>query len=168
MIWVGITPALAAAASGGVPAPPAENLLLWTEALDNAAWTTSAGSVAVTANAAAAPAETITAESLEFSPNARFGQTSSVAATAGAFAFHTYDTVVTWVRASVTGTFDGVAYTFSIYLWGAGFVVQLRLERVGGFLRCSLSDAGDEAIVLAWGAQLEVGGVATPYVPRTT
>lgn len=144
------------------------NLLLWTEAFDNAVWT--ATSAAIVADAVADPFAVLTAETVTNSAGGALRQISGTASTTGAAATALVDTGGEWIRRSVSGTFDSLSYTFSVYLrdgTGGGIPsLRLRLDRSGGFLRCSIEDAGDEAIYHAWGAQLEQAASASTYQKR--
>ena len=157
---------------GGSPVvdEPGENpnLLLWTEALDNAVWTKSAG-VTVAANVAADPVSAPTADRVT-SPalNGSVSQVSLTAAATGSAVTLDYTLTTSWSRQEATGTFDGLPFTFSCYLKAgdAGSDVRLQLDRSGGFLRVQVIDRADGVVVLAWGAQLEQAASASAYRAR--
>ena len=168
MIGIGLSPGSAppvVAASGGEENP---NLLLWTEELDNAVW--SQTSVVLLADAGASPLGGINAELLAFQSSAgAVRQISASAASSGAAVTNgIFDVATEWTRYEVTGSFDATDYVFSVYLKQseAGIAQRIRLDRSGGFLRCSVEDLGDVGAVYAWGAQLELGTTATAYQRR--
>lgn len=73
-----------------------------------------------------------------------------------------------WSRVSVTGTFNGVAYTGSLYVMAntSDIDVSIALGRSGGLLVFSVEDldaVGPLDLSLAW-AQLEIGSTATVYI----
>jgi hypothetical protein len=138
--------------------------------MQQAVWTTSGGVVLVTADSGLDPAGTdLTSDLLAFGgTGATIGQTSATAASTGAVVVSTIAVSGSYVRSSITGTFDGLLYTLSVYLRepiGGGSELQLRLERSGGFLRGELRDLGDSPSVLAWGWKLETPDL-TAYVKR--
>jgi hypothetical protein len=158
---------------GGSPAAEeeatAENLILWTEEQDNAVWSRTL-SVIVSVDAAAAPTGPMTADGLSslLINSTMAAQSSAVAASAGDPVTVNHALTADWVRVSATGTFVGLAYTFSVYLRGGdqGSLVQLALERAGGVLRCRLIDREDGVSAFVWGAQLEQSATATAYQRR--
>jgi hypothetical protein len=150
---------------------PNPNLLLQTEELDSAGW--SKTSTIVLANQDSGPSgpANTSDEVSSTGASAAISQTSGTAATAGSAA--TSATVLStgvYVRGVVTGTFDGSPYTFSIYLKDTGNALVpfalLRIDRLGGFIRCSVEDAAGDADYMAWGAQLEAGSSASTYQHR--
>lgn len=169
-VAIGVAVGSGAGSSGAPAANP--NLLLWTEEFDDAVWT--ATDAVVTADQATPPlgarseAENVACNA----PGAAIRQVSTQAATSGGTA--TFDAAFgpPWTRFSVTGTFDGQAYTFSVYLRDTGVandpLVTLRLDRSGGFLRCSLEDPVGDGNYMVWGAQLEAAATASSYQGRTT
>lgn len=154
--------------SAAVEAEPNINLLLWSEALDDATWTKT--SCSVTPQAAVDPGGMNTAEAMiSAAPGAALRQVTTTAAAAGAAVTAVLAFGFSYARGSVTGTFDGEVYTFSIYARDTGVALEpavtLRIDRSGGFLRCSIEDpVGDGEYLLAW-AQLQVGAM-TAYSPR--
>lgn len=155
--------------STGAELGPNPNLLLWTEAFDHAAWVRT--SLAVAADFTTGPTGTATADNLtSSSPTAAIRQVSTTAASAGAAATANVNAMATWTRYSVTGSYDGLDYTFSVYMKdasGGGIpTLRLRLDRSGGFLRCSIEDTGDELPYCAWGAQLEQASAPSAYQGR--
>lgn len=166
-LQVGLGEVSAAAA----PAGPNPNLLLWTEEFDNAAWSKTSTVVAADQDSGPSGPANTADEVLSTGVAAAVRQVSGTAAASGSAA--TSATVLStglYVRGSVTGTFDGTAYTFSIYLKDAGNAAVpfalLRLDRSGGFLRCSVEDSVGDADYMAWGAQLEAAASASTYQHR--
>lgn len=167
-----LSPVLALALGAPVAVAPAganPNLLLWTEEFDNAVWAKTNCTVRV--SEAVDPGGAATADAMaSTAPEAALRQTTDVAAVAGDAVTQAVAFTTSYVRGSVTGTFDGQQYTFSIYVRDTGLAldpsITLRLDRAGGFLRCSIEDpVGDGDYVLAW-AQLEAAGAATTYTYR--
>ena len=156
---------------GAAAAPPAptENLLLFTEQFNNAVWVKSG--VTVTANTALDPLGAATADRLAFLLSGSITQTSAVLGSSGS-ATQSGTATSTYSRFSVTASIDGNPYTGSVYLKTiAGSVsLSLVLDTDGTNVRFSISDAAAAApfTVVAWGAQLETGSMATAYVMRTT
>lgn len=159
-VGIGVSPASVSAA------PPAENLLRWTDSFSNAVWTYASASVA--AGAGSGGSDRIT----NASPSGAVRQVSETAASAGAAVVASIETSAGWVRNHVTGSFDGQDYVFSVEVMdatGGGIpALRLRLDRSGGAIRCSIEDAGDEAVYDVRRAQLETGSSPTAYVARTT
>lgn len=167
MIGVGLSVGLAGAPQSGGAAEPNPNLLLWSEAFDNAVWV--ATSATVTANATNDPDGFPTADGAVFTAGAgALAQTSQTAATSGSTASLVITLPGAWTRRELTGTFDGLAYTFSAWFLdnGSGADVLLRIQRSGGFLVTRIADVGGGASFFAWGAQLEQAAAATAYVKR--
>lgn len=155
--------------AGGAPPPgapsPNANLLLWSEEFQQAAWTTDG---VVTANNAADPLGDSTADTVAFVADGVLQQASATAATTGSNASSPIVLTTSWVRYSVSGTFDGNAYIFSLYLKGAvgGEEFLLIISRGGGVLVCSvLESLSAAATVRAWGAKLETPSL-TDYIKR--
>lgn len=141
-----------------------ENLLLQSQTLDNASWTSTNNTVV--ANAAAAPDGTTTAESLTASA-ANGTTTQSVAAIAGAYTFSV------WLR-RVTGTGNidisahsgGTWVTQTITSTWARYTVTQTLTagtRTPGIRIVTSGDA-----IEIWGAQLEQRSAVTAYTPTTS
>lgn len=117
------------------------NLLLFPEAFDNTAWS-KANSV-ITPN----PGDLThpTADRVVMSGGAGIvAQASTTAAVSGASVSHGFSFAGVWERQGVTGTFDGLAYTFSLEFLGLGGEdILLVINRVGGVLKVSFSDASE-------------------------
>lgn len=145
------------------------NLLLWTEEFDNAAWTKTA--VTVTADLAADPLGGSTADTaVDAVGGGAVRQSSATTASTGSAATATVSPLATWSRFSVTGTFDGVSYTWSVHLQDLTetATLRLRLDRFAGKLRASVENLGGAATFNLWGAQLEQAASASAYEHRTT
>lgn len=154
-VGIGVGGSPAEEAGGGNP-----NLLLWTEEFDNAVWSKSGASVAADVDGNV-DRVTLTATT------GSIGQTSATAASVGATATATASLTASMTRFSVSGTYDGLPYTFSVEMRDAATPdVQLRLEIVGGFLRASIRDVGDAATPECTAAQLEQSATATAYQRR--
>lgn len=153
---------------------PAENLLTWTEELDNAVW--SKNVVTVTADDAANPSPpgdgSTTADLCSWGGATRHILQNTAIATAGLASFSTtFAPPAVWERKSVTGTIDGTNYTASVYVQDqsvSGNSLRLFLEDPTGVIRVRLLSIGGALAAHVWGFQLEVGSSPTTYVPRTT
>lgn len=167
MIGIGLGFGVSGGSQGGAPAPePNPNLLLWSEEFQQSEWAKT--SATVTADAGDAPLGGSVADRIALTSFGNVSQVSTVAATVGSTSVSSAILSTAWQRFSVSGTFDGTAYVFSVYLReevAAGLEVRLRIERSGSFLACRLQDLGDEPIFLAWGAKLETPDLTT-YVKR--
>lgn len=150
-----------------------QNMLLWSEDMTAAAW---AGTTVV-ANGATAPDGTITADLVDLptDANTRLDQTTATAAAAGAQYVYSV-----WLRGAGTcritlNTTTGVGGAFekAVVLTGSWVRHEISgsfLPGVSGNVRVHgvIRRGGDTATQVAmWGAQLEIGGVATDYI-RTT
>lgn len=145
--------------SGGAP-PSVVNLLLWSEGLDQAsAWVPT--NMLVTADVDG------TGDELDStSVGSALRQVSGAVATIGAAVTASLTPhPSTPVRGSVTGTFDGLPYTFSIEGrdTGGGEVYTLRLDRSGGFLRASIEEPLGTGTAIFFRAQLEQAAAFTTY-----
>jgi hypothetical protein len=149
------------------------NLLLYSQEFDNAAWTKGAN-VTVTANAAAAPDGTVTADlvvssaSADSSTNQVFQQVTVASSqtytasfwvrTAGANQNITVrqtanGVLVTNTTVAVTSTWQRVSVTFTAST-NPGFAIR--------------PDTVSNLNIYVWGAQLAVGPLALDYTPTTT
>lgn len=149
--------------AGGAPAPAVinPNLLTKTERFDDAAWIKT--NCTVTADAGPDPLGGTTADLLDlsFGVGAAIGETSAVACTT-ATGSRGYTLTAALARYSVTGSVDGVPYTYSLWLMDAAAPgIQIRFDVAGGFVKVSVKDIGDGATPFAWGAKLEIGSTAT-------
>lgn len=167
-LGIGLAVGLGSPPGGGGAAAPNPNLLLWTEEFDNAAWVKTGASIE--ADNTAGPISGTTADRINYSaPFGTVAQASGVAAATGSEAhLDIFDVATVWTRYEISGTFDGVAYVFSIYLkqTEAGIGGRIRIQRSGGFISGSAEDIGDVGSCWTCCAQLEVGSTATAYVRR--
>lgn len=163
------------AASGGGGGGGTSNLLLWTEAIDNAVWQKNL--VTVTPDFAANPNPpgdgSSTADACAFGGANRFMAQAIATTTAGASNSQAINPVpATWTRISVSTTFDVGTYTASVYVQLVSGLGSLKLvldgNGAGGTIRAQLITQTAAVVALVWGWQLETGGTATGYVPRTT
>jgi hypothetical protein len=163
------------------------NLLTFTEQFDNAAWNkTSAGTGSlpvVTANAAVAPDGTTTADQVVFNSGVGTASTNWSTLTQNATVSavnHTGSVYVRTVSGTATlvfrnagaATFEAISVTDQ---WQRFDRIELGLAGTGNRfelgVRQGLAGIGvinSTAIVLIWGAQLEVGSTATNYQRVTT
>lgn len=165
MIGVGLSVGLAGAPQSGGAAEPNPNLLLWSEALNNAAWVASGATV--TANAANDPDGLPTAERVAYDAEGSLSQTTDVLVAAGDPASATKLAGAALERHDITGTFDGAPYRFSVYAKGADANFSMALFRSGGALVVRLSnpdDGGGIDVDFAW-TKLETPTL-TAYVKR--
>lgn len=145
-------------------AGPTSNLLLWSEDLSQAAWMKT--NATITQNVAG------TADEVVSSPAGGIvRQVTTIAASVGSAATATANMTGVFARFSVSGTFDGQAYTFSVDLEDMGVAstpqLRLRLDIFGGFLRVSLEDAfATDGDYLAARLQLEQAAAFTTYHAR--
>lgn len=158
-VGVGLAPEVPQAAGGGSN----PNLLLFPEAFDNAVWVKTA--TGVTANLS--DGVNANADQLAMSGTAGIvTQTTAVAVGAGSAAGLDVALTPFPVRSQVSGTFGGVAYTFSVVLSSedVGQTVFLLISRVGGVLQVMLTDSdATDPTFTAWGAKLEQAPAFTTY-----
>ena len=154
MMTLGLSPVLGSAPVSA-PAGPNPNLLLWTDELDQASvWTATNCSVV-------ADQDGVADELVSTAPGSALRQVTMTAAAAGAAATATITPSGTaaFAHGEVSGTFDGVLYTFSGEFRdaGGGETVDMKIDRSGGFLRCSLEEPIGDGVYMARHLQLEVG-----------
>lgn len=168
-VALGVPLASPIGSGGGASVNP--NLLLWTEELDDPVWTATDASVLADQSTTPLGARSQAEEIQSLAATSAVRQVTTTAATTGGASAARAITGL-WARYSVTGVFDGQSYTFSVYLRDTGVAaapsVTLRIDRSGGFLRCSLEDPVGDGDYLAWGAQLEAAASASAYQSRTT
>ena len=149
------------------------NLLLYSQELDNAAWTKGAN-VTVTANAAAAPDGTVTADLVVSSASAD-SSTNQVFQQVTVASSQTY-TASFWVRAAganqnitVRQTANGVLVTNTTVAvtstWQRVSVTFTASTNPGFAIR---PDTVSNLNIYVWGAQLAVGPLALDYTPTTS
>jgi hypothetical protein len=138
------------------------NLLVFPEAFDNAAWTKTLTTVTANPGDATHP----TADRMAMSGGGGMVlQSSATAATTGASANFSFSLAGIWERQSVTGTFNGLPYTFSLEFLGLGGEdILMQIARVGGVLQVSITDSSSlNPAFLAYGAKLEQAASFSGY-----
>lgn len=163
MIRMGLGVAVGARVGDGAAPAPNPNLLLWTEEMDNAVWIKTNCSIL-------ADQEGTADEVISSASAASVAQVSGTAATTGSDATQVASMDGGFGRFSVTGTFDGLSYTYAVDLRDTGLAatpeVTLRLGRSGGFLRMAIEDAAGDADYLARNHQLEQAATPSAYTYR--
>ena len=158
----------------------ATNVVLQSEAFDNASWTKT--SVTVTANSATSPAGTLTADTLHSTVNGGLVQSASVVGAASHYSASGW----AWT-ASGTQSFDVVIYdvtTTAALKTCVGIKATVSSNTANGRWTCSNSSAPSvldvvvlriypgqttgQGTVIAWGAQLEATPYVSTYIPTTT
>lgn len=161
-IGVGVGTGLGAATQvAAVPAIP--NLLRSTNDLTAAVWLPTTTDVVIVS---VSPPFGNDWELVSNAPSSALRQVSETAVVTGAAATQAIVITGAWVRYSVTGSYDGQDYTFSIYCrnLGGSTNLTLQIDRSGGLLRVSILDAGGSADYAASAPQLEQASTATDYV----
>lgn len=183
---------------GSTVAKAEENLLLYSQAFDNAAWTKTAATV--TANSTTAPDGTTTAETLEGDGTSAvhrcFQSLTPISGNAYVFSVYAKANTNNYLQLLIPFTVNHYAnFDLSLGVLGAvGSAVTAAIASVGsGWYRCSIvltatSSAANNAIiclinaasaayyptitlstsVYLWGAQLEQRSSVTAYTPTTT
>lgn len=156
----GLSSGLAASAPAANP-----NLLLWTEDLTKSAvWTLTNGDIVSTDQDGTAD------EWASSAANGSIVQITSTAATSGSAVTVVKPITLTLSFYSITGTFDGLPYTFTAKLKDTGAAAipawTMRLDRSGGFLRVSLIDVPGDADSIIGYLQLEQAATFTSYHSR--
>jgi hypothetical protein len=140
------------------------NLLLWTEQFDNAAWT-KIGTTTVTPNAITAPDGTLTADSANIPTGSGIYQTiTSVGAS--------NSTVSIYLKADSNSTIrllsnNNLSEIFSVICNVTNYWQRFTVSynRTAGTTIQNLQlDNSSGGIFHVWGAQLEVGSPASPYI----
>jgi len=166
--------------------PQRTNLITYSDAFDNAAWTKT--SVTITANSAISPdgtqnADTITSASS--SPSTNYLRQVVTLTAASLYNFSIFIKPITDFSLRIDeAAYSGKNITFNlttgaITTTGGPFSVYKIEAYANGWYRCSFSyqlAAGQTLSYLninnqssyIWGAQLEVGAYATSYIPTTT
>ncbi len=163
----------------------ATNLLLRSQEFDNAAWAKSAGGTGVapvvTANSALAPDGSMTADQVVFDRGAsNTTSDTSILGTAASFpttVASTYAASV-WLKAIspvsiimrhvASGTYSTLNLTTSWQRFSVSEVAAATSSDIQLGLRGTFGGAAPAATVFIWGAQLELGSIATSYIPTTT
>lgn len=163
MMTLGLSPALGSAPVSA-PAGPNPNLLLWSEDLTKAEWTKTGCIVTADQGGTTGTADEITSTA----GTCAVRQVTTTAAITGSAATATTAVHNNFVREAVTGTFDGLPYTFSVEIKdaGGGEPYTLRLDRSGGFLRASIEEPVGDGDALFQYAQLEQAAAFTSYHSR--
>jgi hypothetical protein len=146
---------------------PATNLFTYSSEFDNAAWFK--GLSSVTANTTIAPDGTLTADTLSFSAAANANLQPTTAPTVTIGQQYTYSV---YVRASSAVSNVNISMTGS----DVAIAVTTEWQRVSRTVTASGSTLGPTLVtrnavatdIYIWGAQLEAGSYATPYIPTTT
>lgn len=159
---VGLGPPSAGGAGGGGTNP---NLLLWTENFENPVWTLTNGDIIALDQDGTAD------EFASTGAAAAIRQASTTAAaTGGPYTAGAAMGGSSLVRFSVSGSFGGLLYIFSVMLKDTGAAavpsLTLRLDRSGGFIRCSIEDSVGDGDFLVGYAQLEQAASFTSYHSR--
>ena len=140
------------------------NLALYSEDATNGVYTKI--NITVTADSTTAPDGTLTADTI--TATAASGNLQGVVTITSGLVY----TVSVWLkRKTGTGTIQlrgvsNTSTTVSITSEWARYSVSLTASDIYGRYGVLLQDSGDE--VYAWGFQLEVGDIATEYIPTTT
>jgi hypothetical protein len=147
------------------------NLLLRSEEFDNASWS-SFLSASVAANTTQSPTGLTTADTVTFGANADSQIYQSATLTAAQYTFSVYAKT-----ASGTGSFRFGYYNGSSALVSSNNTVTTEWQRftwtftgaaAAGNIKIQNGSAGTAGSIYLWGAQLETGTSATPYIPTTT
>jgi hypothetical protein len=159
-------------------APTVPNLLLWTQAFDNAAWSTSGGVIlpTITANAATAPDGTATADVLVWAgATTSYGIGQQITPTADILVAGQRFTFSCWMKvASGTANLSllledqafGFVTTTAFALttsWQRFSITGTMLSTSTGIKAFLYNPSSAAATYHVWGAQLEAGNVCTPY-----
>lgn len=167
-LHAGSSPGTGISAGGGIssagPPEPNPNLLLWSEAMQQAAWV--AVDATVTADQGQDELGATTADEIAFAVGGTVTQVTDIPAVAGANQGATFEAPAARERFSHSGTFDGTVYVYSAFLESAtGGQFRLELLRSGGFLAVRFRDIGDETVVLVSQVKLETPSLSA-YVKR--
>lgn len=144
---------------GGAAAAPQVNLLLSSNQFGQSAWMRSDVLVLTDHRV------------VSLDVDAYLRQIAASAVSTGAEQTRTANISGSLSRFELTGTYDGLPYTFSAELQdnsgGAGnTALGMRLDRFGGGLRCQFEDVTGTADFLVYRAQLEQAAAFTTYHDR--
>jgi len=163
--------------------PSRTNLITYSEAFDNPAWSTY--NAAITANQGISPDGTLTADNLQVT-TANGGVFESISGT-GVYTFSVFVKYVDtqYIRLRSTGTYVHFDLLNGVAIDGSALNADsYKIEDYGnGWYRCSITGNNTNTIVqvftsdtstgtptgtgnaLVWGAQVEQGSYATSYIP---
>lgn len=164
----------------------ATNLLTYSQAFDNAAWTKTEATIS--ADATTAPDGTTTADKAVWTTaNSTHLLVQGVTSAANTFSIYAKASGETVISLWVAGAAVGASFNLSNGTIGFSTVTSSSIEDVGsGWYRCTVYDTtvttavyiygrtggafvGNETDgVFLWGAQWETGARATPHIPTTT
>ena len=141
------------------------NLALRSEQFDNAAWTTLAFNATVTANTTISPDGTQNADTVVFGASGYLYQSFAIVGLASA-TFSIYAKTATQRIIFGGGTAVGTDVYTTVNV-GNGWFRQIltRTFTGGGTGNLQTLPFGNNVTAFLWGAQLEIGSVATEYIP---
>lgn len=144
------------------------NLLTYTEDFSNAVWQKQLSTV--TPNTATAPNGTLTADTLSFIANSGSQIFQSVANFFGTFTFSVWVRTLTGTKGFRIGRWNssdaGDYTTFTATTTWIRYSVTKSITVPSGFY--IINDSASAGDILIWGAQVELGSVATDYIPTTS
>jgi hypothetical protein len=150
--------------SAGLIEKVRENLALQSEAF-NTTWLTYAGT-SVTANAVTAPNGTLTADRIDGTSAAFRGIYQTITSSAIPHTFSVYLKSATGSSTTCRIWVDSVAFLVTATNdWQRFSVTATTAASFDIQITAAVASAID---IYAWGAQLETGDIATPYIPTTT
>ena len=148
----------------------AANSAIYSEDLANAAWTATGASV--TSNSTVAPDGNTTGDTITFTASATDRVSQSITLTAAAY------TISAWAKtASGTknfrlkynnGTTDVYSSDFTATTVWTRFTFTVTGTASAGSVAYNNDSAAGAGAIIAWGVQVELGSVATSYIPTTS